>query len=155
MIPRIYVDNSVISGVFDAKWQAATCELFRLKDLGCIQLVASEVTLREARRALGRGRLHVWEHFEKHFSRQDLLPLTKDVERLAADYISGGAATVNQEEDAQHVAVCTLEGIPDLVSCNFRHLVRPHRAAKFNRINLLHGLPQVRIISPEDCLYEY
>ena len=155
MIPRIYVDNSTISGVFDAKWQAATCELFRLKELGCVQLVASEVTLREALRALARGRLHVWEHFDKHFLEQDLLPLSGEAECLANDYISGGAATENQREDAQHVAVCTLAGIPDLVSCNFRHLVRPHRAAKFNRINRLRGLPLIRIISPEDYLHEY
>ena len=51
-------------------------------------------------------------------------------------------------DDARHVAIAVNHAIPYVVSWNFKHLVNVRREAGFNAVNVLHGYPSVRIISP-------
>ena len=41
-----------------------------------------------------------------------------------------------------------------LVSWNFKHLVNLRREDGFNAVNLLHGRPLLRIVSPLELIYE-
>lgn len=55
-------------------------------------------------------------------------------------------------DDATHVAVATCEGIGLIASWNFKHLASLHRNERFNAVNLLHGRPPIRIVTPSVLL---
>lgn len=57
------------------------------------------------------------------------------------------------EDDARHVAACTVSRHNLLVSWNFRHLVSVQRETGFNAVNLLQGYPTLRIVSPLELIY--
>jgi hypothetical protein len=46
---------------------------------------------------------------------------------------------INYEDDAFHLATCTVARIDFLVSWNFKHLANARREAGFNAVNVLHG----------------
>ncbi len=56
-------------------------------------------------------------------------------------------------DDARHVATATVHGVRLVVSWNFRHLVNVRREDGFNAVNLLHGWPAIRIVSPKEIIY--
>lgn len=72
---------------------------------------------------------------------------------MAAAYVAQGVVTAKYEDDARHVAVCTVARINLLVSWNFHHLVNVQREAGFNGVNLLQGYPPVRIVNPLELIY--
>ena len=52
------------------------------------------------------------------------------------------------DDDARHVAICTVARIEYLVSWNFKHLANDRREAGFNAVNLLQGYSPIRIVAP-------
>ena len=56
-------------------------------------------------------------------------------------------------DDALHVAMATVHGVRLVVSWNFKHLVNVRREDGFNAVNILHGWPPVRIVSPKEIIY--
>jgi len=148
----IYMETSVLiayNALADDQ-RTPTRKLWQLMDKGKVRFMASRVAAMEANRGYEQTR----ELFEVTFPDSAILPLTKDVIELSELYISAGVLTSNHEDDARHVAVCTLAGIQWLLSWNFHH-VRPARSAKFNRINHLHDLPYVHIVTPDEYLSQY
>jgi len=145
-----YLDNSVVSSYFNENdaLREITRELWCLMDMGCMHFVVSRVTADEAL----AGPACVRDFFTFNFFEDDILPLTVEARDLAADYIRADVLTENHEEDARHVAICTLAGIEILLSWNFTHLANLERRDDFNKINRLHGLPPVRILSPHEYL---
>lgn len=63
-----------------------------------------------------------------------------------------GVVPAKFADDAAHVAVATCEGIGVIVSWNFKHLASLHRNERFNAVNLLHGHPAVRTVTPSVLL---
>ena len=57
------------------------------------------------------------------------------------------------EDDARHVAACTVSRADLLVSWNFRHLVNVQRETAFNGVNLLQGYAAIRIVNPLEIIY--
>ena len=152
-IPKLYLDNNAVSGFFDARWMDDIRELWTMwKDKKTVHLVASQVTADEAKRSIVRSP-HVYVFFLEHFPQADLLPLTDEANALAHEYVRRKVLTANHLEDAQHVAICTLNKIKWLISGNFDHLANPNKAAKFNEVNKdLPGQPFVNIVSPDEYL---
>ena len=92
--------------------------------------------------------------FESTFDRStDLLAFTDEMEELAREYVKAGVVSPKFEDDARHVAICTIHRIDHLVSWNFQHLVNVRREAGFNAVNLLQGLPSISIVSPKELIY--
>jgi len=75
------------------------------------------------------------------------------MDELADECLAQGIVTAKYEDDARHVAVCTVSRIDFLVSWNFKHLVNVQREAGFNSVNLLHGYPPVRIMNPLELIF--
>lgn len=75
------------------------------------------------------------------------------MDALATAYVSQGVVTAKYEDDARHVAACTVSGVNLLVSWNFRHLVNLQREVGFNGVNLLKGYPPIRIVNPMEIIY--
>ena len=150
MKPRLYLDTSTIGGYHDTEWMADTRELWRQREAGLWRFVASGLVAQEITGAPAEVR----QLFEDTFDRtRDLLAITDEIEDLARAYLQAGVVSVKYEDDARHVAICTVHRVNHLVSWNFRHLVNVRRAAGFNAVNLLHGYPLVSIVNPKELIY--
>lgn len=96
---------------------------------------------------------NVRELFGITFPPENLIEITDEIEALSSAYVDQGVVSAKFEDDARHVAACTVSGVRLLVSWNFRHLVNVQREAGFNGINLLKGYPIISIISPLELIY--
>ena len=95
----------------------------------------------------------VRELFNSTFEAADVLNITEEIDHLAATYVAQGVVTPKYEDDARHVAACTVNRIDFLVSWNFRHMVNVQRETAFNGVNLLNGYPAIRIVNPLEIIY--
>jgi hypothetical protein len=114
-----------------------------------VAVVTSLVAAEELTDAPDRVR----ELFNTSFEPEAVLDITAEMDVLAAEYVGHGVVTPKYEDDARHVAACTVSRIDFLVSWNFRHLVNVQREAGFNGVNLLKGYPPVRIVNPLEIIY--
>jgi hypothetical protein len=96
----------------------------------------------------------VWRTFEETFNlAEELLPITGEIEDLTLEYLRAGVVSAKFEDDARHVAICTIHRVNHIVSWNFKHLVNVRRSAGFNAVNLLQGFPPVSIVNPKELIY--
>ncbi len=149
-IPTLYLDTSVLGGYFDDEWRQPTRELWRQMEGGLWRFVSSDVTTRE----MVDAPEWVRDLFAQTFNDLDaLIKFDDEMAELAAAYIGQRVVTAKYEDDARHVAACTLARVDHLISWNFRHLVNVQRAAGFNGVNLLKGYPAVSIVNPLEIIY--
>lgn len=144
---RIYLDTSVLGGVYDPEFEADSKNLLELFGQGEAVPVVSSVTEAEVRRAPEQVRGLLTTLLEAGSQRVALSP---EAEALAAAYIGAGVVTTSYEADALHIALATLAKVDVLVSWNFRHVVNLRRIRGFNGVNLLHGYGTLEIRSPKE-----
>jgi hypothetical protein len=147
--PTLYLDTSVLGGYFDDEWMQPTQELWRQMEAGLWRFVTSLVTSEE----LIEAPEHVRNLFNTTFEADDVLDVTDEIDQLAAIYVAQGVVTSKYEDDARHVAVCTVYRSDFLVSWNFRHMVNVQRESAFNGVNLLKGYSSIRIVNPLEIIY--
>jgi predicted nucleic acid-binding protein len=145
----LYLDTSVIGGYYDAEFMADTRTLWRLKEAGHFQFISSVVVEKEIAGAPLRGR----ELMRDTFAGDALLPLSAEADALASVYLAQKVVPRDYEDDALHVAVCSVARIDYLVSWNFKHLANVRREAGFNAVNLLQGYPTLRIVPPTSLIH--
>lgn len=92
--------------------------------------------------------LRVRELMRTTFADAALLPLSQEADELGTAYLAQKVVPPDYEDDAYHVAVCTVARLDFLVSWNFKHLANARRESGFNAVNLLQGYPPVRIVAP-------
>jgi hypothetical protein len=149
-VPTLYLDTSVIGGYFDDEWREDTRELWAQRGNGFWQFISSGLVAQE----IAGAPPEVRQLFEGTFDRsKDLLATTGEIEDLALEYLKAGVVTAKFEDDARHVATCTVHRVNHLVSWNFKHLVNVRREAGFNAVNLLQGYPPVSIVNPKQLIY--
>lgn len=81
-----------------------------------------------------------------------ILEITEEVEFLATLLLQARALPPDQESDAIHVAVATVNEIPYLVTWNLRHLANPNQKIQFERVCKTAGYFPVRILTPKQLL---
>lgn len=148
-IPTLYLDTSVLGGYFDDERKQPTQELWRQMESGLWRFVCSDVTSEEIEGAPERVRSLLLTTFPP----ETIIETTDEMDALASAYVAQGVVTGKYEDDARHVAACTVSGLNLLVSWNFRHLVNVQRETGFNAVNLLQGYQTIRIISPMELIY--
>ncbi len=150
MIPRIYIDTSVIGGCLDdefATWSKLLFDEFRS---GIKTAVVSDLTLRELEGAP--------EDVKEILS---TLPdtavenvfLTEEAEKLALGYLENKVVSSKHLADAQHIAIASVERVDVLVSWNFQQIVNLDRIHAFNSVNLKQGYPILEIRSPMEVIH--
>ena len=148
---RIYLDTSVLGGIYDPEFENDSKKLFALFESGEALPVVSSVTEAEVRRA--PKRVHtLLESLVK--TGGETIPLSPEAEALAAAYIRAGVVTAKYEADALHIALATLAKVDVLVSWNFRHIVNLQRIRGFSGVNLIHGYGTLEIRSPKEVARE-
>jgi hypothetical protein len=148
-IPTLYLDTTVLGGYFDDEWKQPTQELWQQMESGLWRFVTSLVAAEELIEAPERVR----DLFKRTFEAVDVLNITEEIDQLAATYVAQGVVTPKYEDDARHVAACTVNRIDFLGSWNFRHMVNMQRETAFNGVNLLNGYTAIRIVNPLEIIY--
>ncbi|GHV17736.1 hypothetical protein FACS189493_5890 [Spirochaetia bacterium] len=80
------------------------------------------------------------------------LPVTAEVERLAALYIQEKAISPAYPTDAAHIAITAINGLDFIVSLNFTHIVRPWTIDRVSRVNGRENYKGIGIYRPAEVL---
>ena len=151
MVPRIYVDTSVIGGCEDdefAEWSRRLMEEFVR---GEKRAVVSDLTRHEIEKAPEPVRA-VLERLSR--TGVEEVALSEEAAELAVSYIEGGAVSRSHVVDAQHIAIASVARVDVLVSWNFRHIVNLDRIRAYHATNIRLGYPLLEIRSPREVLRE-
>lgn len=150
MIPRVYIDTSVIGGCLDDEFDTWSKLLFDEFRSGIKIAVVSDLTLRELEESPEEVR-QILSDLPSEFIEYAFL--TDEAITLADTYIAHGVVTEKHLIDAQHIAIATIERADVLVSWNFKQIVNLDRIRKFNAVNLMLGYHILEIRSPLEVLY--
>jgi hypothetical protein len=150
MIPRVYIDTSVIGGCLDdefAMWSKILFDEFRS---GIKVAVVSDITLRELEAAPDNVK-----EILSTISGTSLenVFLKEEAEKLAFSYLENKVVSPKHLADAQHIAIASVERVDVLVSWNFQQIVNLDRIHAFNSVNLKQGYPILEIRSPMEVIH--
>ena len=148
--PRLYVDTSVIGGVFDEEFADDSQRLFDAVRAGRAVVLVSETTERELQPAPARVQEVLLSL--PTFALQRLVP-AEDVSGLTAAYLEANVVSQRYRDDASHIAYATVYDADVLVSWNFRHIVNLGRIRAFNAVNMMHGYRTLEIRSPRELFF--
>lgn len=151
MIPRVYIDTSVIGGCIDDEFAVWSNSLFDEFRNGVKIAVVSDLTRRELEAAPSNVKKLLstisGTHIESVF-------LSGEAERLALNYLKNKVVSSKHLVDAQHIAIASVERVDVLVSWNFKQIVNLDRIHAFNAVNIKLGYPILEIRSPMEVLHE-
>lgn len=151
MIPRIYIDTSVIGGCFDKEYEIPSKQLWNEFRAGKKFALLSDLLRLELEEAPVRVRR--WLNDLPADFIEDI-SLDEEAIGLANAYLQDGAVAESSLSDARHIAMATIARADVLVSWNFKHIVNLNRIRRFNAVNLKLGYPLIEIRSPSEVLDE-
>ncbi len=150
MIPRVYIDTSVIGGCIDNEfttWSKTLFDVFRsgikvaaVSDLRRLELEGAPDNVKNIISTLPDSSL------ENVF-------LTEEADNLAVSYLESSVISSKHLADAQHIAIASVERVDVLVSWNFKQIVNLDRIHAFNSVNLKQGYPILEIRSPMEVIH--
>src|SRR5688572_30725415 len=104
MIQRIYIDTSVIGGLFDIEFSADTKLFFDRVENGEIKIVYSEITNDELAMAPDRVRNYLKRLTSKQ---KEFVEITQEAVNLADTYIRDKVVGKTSRADCIHIALAT------------------------------------------------
>lgn len=147
MMQRIYIDTSVVGGLFDAEFSVDTKPFFDKVKNGDIKIVYSEITYDELVGAPEKVR----SYLEQITSRQkEFVEITPEAVNLADTYIRDKVVGKASRADCIHIALATIHKVDILVSWNFKHIVNISRIRGYNSVNLRLGHQTLEIRTPKE-----
>lgn len=150
MKQRIYLDTSVIGGIFDEKFEVNTNLLFNLVKLNQIIIVLSDLTENEIKLAPLRVNNFFYSLGEFNV---EFINGSEESNRLAKAYINEKVVSLTSFDDCHHIALATISRVNILASWNFKHIVNKNRIRGYNCVNLKMGYDQLEILSPLEIIY--
>ena len=151
MIPRVYIDTSVIGGWLDEEFHEHSEHLFADFEAERLRAVVFNITIAEIAQAPERVRSLL---DRPALQKLEKVYLDEEAVLLAEAYIKEGIVGEANRVDAQHIAIATVQRVDVLVSWNFQHIVKWSRIRAFNSVNIKLGYPQLEIRSPQEVYYE-
>ena len=151
MIPRAYIDTSVIGGCLDEEFHEHSERLFTDFEAERLQAVISNITIAEMLQAPEEVR-SILER--PALQKAERVYLDEEAVSLVEAYIKEGIVGEANRVDAQRIAIATVQRVDILVSWNFQHIVNWSRIRAFHSVNLKFGYPQLEIRSPQEVYYE-
>jgi predicted nucleic acid-binding protein len=149
-IERVYVDNSVVSGMFDENDHPRRVKPFwKAVFDGKVRVVLSDTLDEEVEDAPQHVRDFYHTIPESQIER---IVATDESDTLAARYIAEGIVTENSLTDSRHVALASVARVDVLVSFNCTHIVNHNRIRQYNGINMVLGYPQIEIRTPDEVI---
>ena len=145
---RVYADTSVYGGVFDRAFAKASRRFFHQVQDGDFALVTSALVAEE----IGSAPARVQIFYRAMQTKAEVVEISGEALRLAADYVTSGIVGNQWLADARHVALATAAGCRLIVSWNFKHIVHFGRIERYNGINLARGYSAIGIYSPLEVI---
>jgi predicted nucleic acid-binding protein len=148
---RVYVDSSVVSGMFDENDHPRRVKPFwnAVFD-GKIRVVLSSVLEDEVNEAP----LYVRDFYRKIPESQiERIVRTDESDELAWKYVLAGITSESSITDCRHVALASVARVDVLVSFNCTHIVKFNRIIQYNTINAFLGYPPIEIRTPDEVIY--
>lgn len=147
IVQRIYIDTSVIGGLFDEEFSADSKDFFDRVEKGEIKIVYSELTNNELIDAPDRVR----NYLKKLSSKQkEYVEISPEAINLADTYIREKVVGKTSRADCIHIALATIHKVDILVSWNFKHIVNITRIRGYNSVNLRLGHQTLEIRTPKE-----
>ena len=144
---RIYIDTSVIGGLFDDEFSEDTKTFFDKVEKGEIKIVYSEITVDE----LAEAPENVKSYFDRlNSSQKEFVGITQESINLATTYIRERVVGKTSSADCMHIALATINQVDILVSWNFKHIVNIGRIRGYNSVNLRLGFTTLEIRTPKE-----
>ena len=149
-ITRVYVETSVVSGMFDKNDYPERAQPFwDAIGRGKIRVVLSDVLEEEIKRAPQ----HVQDFYDKIPKTQiERIVSTIESNRLAALYVAARIVSRKHLNDSKHVALAAVARVDVLVSWNCRHIVNRNRIDIYNDINEVLEYPRITILTPDEVV---
>ena len=123
-------------------------KLFRPEIRSQYEFYISTVVIREIERA----KLHKQQELKEALAGIEILELTQEADLLAEAYVRSAVLPKSSFEDAEHVAIATINNLDAIVSWNFKHLVNLRRIKLVNLVNEEMGYKHIEIISPQEVV---
>ncbi|MDR2491090.1 MAG: hypothetical protein LBD20_06780 [Spirochaetaceae bacterium] len=144
---RVYIENSVIGGYFDAGFEEATKKLFEKFRDGEYQAIISTHTYGELNNGAPENVKSNLEtiSYEK-------FDITEEMMYLTQKYMEEKIVSEQYRSDALHIAIATVLEVDVLVSWNFKHIVNLNKIKLFNSVNLKEGYNLLEIRTPWEVL---
>ena len=144
---RVYIENSVIGGYFDAVFEDATKKLFGKFKNGDYIAVISTHTYGELNDGAPENIKSNLEtiYYEK-------IDVTESMLNLTQKYMDEKIINEQYRSDALHIAIATISGVDVLVSWNFKHIVNLNKIKLFNSVNLKEGYSLLEIRTPLEVI---
>jgi predicted nucleic acid-binding protein len=147
MIQRIYIDTSVIGGLFDVEFSYDTRPFFDRVKNGEFKIVYSEITNDELANAPDRVRDFINDLSSKQ---KEFVEITQEAVYLADTYIREKVVGKTSRADCIHIALATIHKADILLSWNFKHIVNINRIRGYNSVNLRLGHQILEIRTPKE-----
>ena len=148
---RIYVDTSVIGGVYDEEFAESSRSFFERVYRKEFTIIVSEMIYRELEQAPVKVQ-DVLSDIPDDCLEE--ISIDEEVHALKEAYMKEKVIGLKWEGDALHVAAATIARADIILSFNFKHLVNYERIRKFNGVNALKGYPNIDIRSPWEMAYD-
>ena len=145
---KVYVDTSIIGGIFDSEFATATKIFFDQVAEGRFHLVISALVEEELLAAPDK----VKEFFDEIYKQALIIEVNEDAIQLREYYLKANIVTKKSSNDALHVSLATVNNCPIIVSWNFKHIVHFEKIPLYNSINLINGYQPIAIYSPLEVL---
>jgi predicted nucleic acid-binding protein len=146
--PRVYVDTSVLAGVFDPEFRGPTEAFFEQAREGRFDIVVSALVEDE----IADAPLDVRNFYSATVEFAETVTVSRAAMVLQQAYLDAGVVTRKWAGDALHVAVATATGCDVIVSWNFRHIVHYDKRRMYNAVNVLRGYGSIEIVTPAEVI---
>lgn len=145
---RVYIDTSVLGGVFDEEFSEASTVFFDQARDGRFHIVLSTLVEDEIAGA-PKDTQHLYAAVVQY---ADIVTPTREAVLLQQAYLDAGVITSRWADDALHVATATVSECDMIVSWNFRHIVHYDKKRKYNAVNVLRGYGSIDIQTPAEVI---
>jgi hypothetical protein len=159
--PKIYLETTMFSFYYEERTtppypelKTAVRRIFDLIKAGEFEAYTSPYAIREINNETNQEKRKKMQALSSTCGAA-MLPITKEVERLAELYVREGAVSPAWETDAAHIAVTTVNGLDFIVSLNFTHIVRPWTIERVRRVNKRESYQGIGIYKPAEVLASY
>lgn len=149
MIKLVYIDTSVVGGVFDEEFQFWTNIFFEEVIKGQFKIATSELLFEELERAPEQIRNYIDNIPDEQVQ---TAIYNDEAKELAEKYIKAGIVGKSSLTDCRHIATATVNNIRVVTSWNFKHIVNLNKIQKYNAINISEGYNQLEIRTPRELL---
>ena len=150
MVRSVYIDTSIVGGLFDDEFQLWTELFFDEVHSGHYKVAVSDILLKELRRAPRNVRDYL---DQLHNDKMVTIVLNRDAEQLADLYLQEKIVGPKSLVDCQHIATATVHNIEVLVSWNFKHIVNLDKIRLYNSVNLREGYRTIEIRTLRELLH--